>query len=421
MREFMIIFKQAFVTKAKTKSFVITTAIMLAAVFLFANKDKIIDGVQSMTGGDSDSTQVLQVIDESGILVDRLTAQFEANGSDKTIEQARESEQALTDQVKEGEIDSFLTVKLDEANTIQANYTSMSSMEFTLPMMIQEALQSIQTEMKAEELSLSGEQVQTLFAPIQFDEHSVSPSAKTEEELSQARGLVYVLMFLIYFAVIMYASMIATEVATEKSSRVMEILISSVSPAKHMFAKVLGIGSLGLLQMVLFGLAGFIALKTSASETTEGISSFFGFSNMNVGTIVYAIVFFLLGYFLYATLAALLGSLVSRSEDVQQMIMPMTLLIVAAFMIAATGLGNPEMAYIKYASFFPFFAPLVMFLRVGMLDLPVWEPILSIAILLVTIFILGWFGARVYRGGVLMYGPSRSLKDIKKAIQLGKE
>ncbi|MFJ7935492.1 ABC transporter permease [Sporosarcina sp. NPDC096371] len=421
MREFMIIFKQAFVTKAKTKSFIITTAIMIAAVFLFANMGNIIDGVKSVTGGDSDSTQVLQVIDDSGVLVDRLTAQFEANGSDMTVEKASESEQKLTEQVKEGEIDSFLTLSLDEKNTIQANYTSMSSMEFGTSMMLQDALQSIQTEMKAEELSLSGEQVQTLFAPIQFDEHSVSASAKTEEELSQARGLVYVLMFLIYFAVILYASMIATDVATEKSSRVMEILISSVSPVKHMFAKVAGIGSLGLLQMVLFGLAGFIALKTSASEMADGFFSVFGFSNMNVGTIIYAIVFFLLGYFLYATLAALLGSLVSRTEDVQQMIMPMTLLIVAAFMIAATGLGNPEMAYLKYASFFPFFAPLVMFLRVGMLDLPVWEPVLSIAIMLVTIFILGWFGARVYRGGVLMYGPSHSLKDIKKAIQLGKE
>ena len=107
--------------------------------------------------------------------------------------------------------------------------------------------------MKAEELSLSGEQVQTLFAPIQFEQQSVSPSAKSEEELSQARGLVYVLMFLIYFAVIVYSSMIATEVATEKSSRVMEILISSVSPVKHMFAKVLGIGSLGLIANGIVG------------------------------------------------------------------------------------------------------------------------------------------------------------------------
>lgn len=421
MREFMIIFKQAFTTKAKTKSFIITTSIMIAAVFLFANMEKIIDTVKGATGGDKDSVEVLQVLDESGVLAERLKMQLESNESGIKVELSSKSENALTEQVKEGEIDSFVTLGLDDTNTIQANYISMSAMDFSLPMMLEEALKSIQTEMKAEELSLSGEQVQTLFAPIQFEQQSVSPSAKSQEELSQARGLVYVLMFLIYFAVIVYSSMIATEVAAEKSSRVMEILISSVSPVKHMFAKVLGIGSLGLLQMVLLGLAGYIALKTTGSEMADGFFSVFGFSNMNVGTLVYALVFFLLGYFLFATLAALLGSLVSRTEDVQQIIMPMTLLIVAGFMIAATGLGNPEMAYIKYASFFPFFAPLVMFLRVGMLELPVWEPLLSIAIMLVTIFLLGFFGARVYRGGVLMYGPSRSLKDIKKAIQLGKE
>lgn len=421
MREFMIIFKQAFTTKAKTKSFIITTSIMIAAVFLFANMEKIIDTVKGATGGDKDSAEVLQVLDESGVLAERLKMQLESNESGIKVELSSKSENALTEQVKEGEIDSFVTLGLDNTNTIQANYISMSAMDFSLPMMLEEALKSIQTELKAEELSLSGEQVQTLFAPIQFEQQSVSPSAKSQEELSQARGLVYVLMFLIYFAVIVYSSMIATEVAAEKSSRVMEILISSVSPVKHMFAKVLGIGSLGLLQMVLLGLAGYIALKTTGSEMADGFFSVFGFSNMNVGTLVYALVFFLLGYFLFATLAALLGSLVSRTEDVQQIIMPMTLLIVAGFMIAATGLGNPEMAYIKYASFFPFFAPLVMFLRVGMLELPVWEPLLSIAIMLVTIFLLGFFGARVYRGGVLMYGPSRSLKDIKKAIQLGKE
>ncbi|MBO1910620.1 ABC transporter permease, partial [Microvirga sp. 3-52] len=225
----------------------------------------------------------------------------------------------------------------------------------------------------------------------------------------------------IYFTVIFYSNMIATEVATEKSSRVMEILISSISPVKHMFAKVLGIGSLGLVQMMLLGIAGFTAVKTSASNMGDGVSSFFGFSNLSVSTIVFAIIFFLLGYFLYATVAALLGSLVSRTEDVQQAIMPIMILVILAFMIAMPGLTNPELGFLKYASYVPFFAPLVMFLRVGMLDLPLWEPLLSIAIMLVTILILGVFGARVYRGGVLMYGPSRSLKDIKKAIQLGKE
>jgi ABC-2 type transport system permease protein len=418
MREFMIIFKQAFITKGKTKSFILTTAFMIAAVFLFANMTSIIDTVTDMTGGGEDA---IYVVDESGELSASLKEKLDATNSGIVVKTTTESEKALTEKVSNEEIDSFLVIGLDEEQTIQADFTSLSALDFGRSAMIMEALQSIQSEMKAEQLSLSPEQLQTLFSPIQFEQHSVSTTTKSEEELSEARGLVYILVFLIYFTVIFYSNMIATEVATEKSSRVMEILISSISPVKHMFAKVLGIGSLGLVQMMLLGIAGFIAVKTSASNMVEGVSSFFGFSNLSISTIVFAIIFFLLGYFLYATVAALLGSLVSRAEDVQQAIMPIMILVILAFLIAMPGLTNPELGFLKYASYVPFFAPLVMFLRVGMLDLPLWEPLLSIAIMLITILIIGVFGARVYRGGVLMYGPSRSLKDIKKAIQLGKE
>ncbi|QUW23449.1 ABC transporter permease [Sporosarcina sp. Marseille-Q4063] len=418
MREFLIIFKQAFMTKLKTKSFILTTAFMIAAVFLFANMTSIIDTVTDLTGGGEDE---IYVVDESGELSVSLKEKLDATNSGIVVKTTTESEKALTEKVSNEEIDSFLVIGLDAENTIQADYTSLSALDFGRSAMIMEALQSIQSELKAEQLSLSPDQLQTLFSPIQFEQHSVSTTTKSEEELSEARGLVYILVFLIYFTVIFYSNMIATEVATEKSSRVMEILISSISPVKHMFAKVLGIGSLGLVQMMLLGIAGFIAVKTSASNMVEGVSSFFGFSNLSVSTIVFAVIFFLLGYFLYATVAALLGSLVSRTEDVQQAIMPIMILVILAFMIAMPGLTNPELGFLKYASYVPFFAPLVMFLRVGMLDLPLWEPLLSIAIMLVTILILGVFGARVYRGGVLMYGPSRSLKDIKKAIQLGKE
>ncbi|ARF16789.1 ABC transporter permease [Sporosarcina ureae] len=419
MREFWIIFKQSFLTKAKTKSFFITTLIMIAGIFLFANLPSIIDKVGKIMGSEEDERVV--VVDQSGVLFDRLHEQLQRNEQGILLEQAEDSQDQLLEKVKSEEIEAFVELSFDTEQTIQASYTTGSLVDQFLPSALQEALQNIQTEVKAEQLSLSGEQVAELFAPIQFEKHNISESAKSEEELNQARILVYVLMFVIYFAVIIYSSMIATEVATEKSSRVMEILISSVSPVKHMFAKVLGIGSLGIVQILVYAVSGFLAYTLSSTGEENELSAFFSLENLEVSTLVYAVIFFLLGYFLYATLAALLGSLVSRTEDVQQMIMPMSLLIVAAFIIAATGLGNPELGYLKIASFIPFFAPLVMFLRVGMLDLPLWEPLLSIGIMVVTIFILGWFGAKVYRGGVLMYGPSRSLKDLKKAIQLGKE
>lgn len=418
MREFWLILKHSFMTKAKTKSFVITTLIMVAGIFLFANLSNLMTKVVDLIG-DSEE-EIVAVLDESGVLVDRLQHQLEGN-AEIIIESSDQTPAQLKKLVEDEKIVAFLELSMDSTNTIQATYTTGSLVDSYVPSTLQEELQSIQTEMNAQQLSLSNEQVATLFTSVQFDKQNVSATAKSEDELNAARILVYVLMFVIYFAVILYSSMIATEVATEKSSRVMEILISSVSPVKHMFAKVIGIGSLGIVQIMIYGVAGFIAYKLSSMGGENDFSAFFSIENLEGSTLVYAVVFFLLGYFLYATLAALLGSLVSRTEDVQQMIMPMSLLIVAAFIIAATGLSNPELGYLKIASFIPFFTPLVMFLRVGLLDLPLWEPLLSIGIMVVTIMLLGWFGAKVYRGGVLMYGPSRSLKDLKKAIQLGKE
>lgn len=416
MREFWIIFKQAFMTKAKTKSFVITTIIMMLGIVLMTNITTVIDKVSDLTGSGEADTLTLLVEDDA--LYQNIAQHLNDKSYDFTIKRAKQDEQALIDEVKKDKLDAFAKVELTTDEQLVATYQTSSMMD-DKGAMLQEILQAIQTEKQAEKLSLTQTEVQTLFAPVQFEEKNISASAKSEAELGQARVLVYVLMFLIYFAVILYSGMIATEVATEKSSRVMEILISSVSPVKHMFAKVIGIGMLGIVQMILLGLTGFIAVRTSSA--TGDIGEFMKFSDVNPMTLVYGVIFFLLGYFLYATLAALLGSLVSRIEDVQQMIMPMTILIVIAFIIAMSGLGNPELAYLKWASYFPFFTPLVMFMRVGLLDLPMWEPLLAIAIMLITIGILGWFGARVYRGGVLMYGPSRSLKDIKKAIQLGKE
>jgi ABC-2 type transport system permease protein len=234
--------------------------------------------------------------------------------------------------------------------------------------------------------------------------------------------LVNILVFIIYFSVLIYGNMIAMEVATEKSSRVMEILISSVSPVTQMFAKIAGIALLGLTQQAFILLVAFLSLKQAIPAGQEGgFGEVIGFANIPIGTIGYAVVFFLLGYLLFATLAATLGSLVSRIEDVNQVITPLNLLVIVAFMISMFGLQNPESVFITVTSYIPFFTPMIMFLRVGMLALPMWEIVLGISILIVTITIFALLGARIYRGGVLLYGKSSSLKDIKKALILSKK
>ena len=209
--------------------------------------------------------------------------------------------------------------------------------------------------MVASQLQLTEKEILALNSPAAFETVAFQENAKTEEELNSARGLVYIILFVIYFSVLMYANMIATEVATEKTSRVMEVLISSVSPIQQMFGKILGIALLSITQMLLFFGVGYFAVKKNLSAMDEGFFSVMGFGATKLSTIIYAMIFTLLGYLLYATLAACLGSIVSRVEDVQQVVTPMILLIVAAFMLAMFGLGNPSATYITVTSFFPFF------------------------------------------------------------------
>src|SRR5690625_5133199 len=117
----------------------------------------------------------------------------------------------------------------------------------------------------------------------------------------------------------------------------------------------------------------------------------------------------------------MLGSLVSRVEDVQQLIMPMVFLVIIAFFIAMFGLSVPDSKFVTISSYIPFFTPMVMFLRVGMLNIPAWEIVLAIGLLVVSIILLGILGARVYKGGVLMYSRSSLFKDFRKAMALSKK
>lgn len=415
MNKFWIILSHTYITKLKTKSFISTTIITSLLIIGLTNISNIIDFFSS------DEKKTIAVIDETEGLYEPFNMLFSNNNDDTQLEKFQGDVKSGEKAVEDGTYTGLLHLSLNKEGLPEGTYKAMSVSEMQLSSQLENTLQQLKVEIGASQLNLTQEQLGKLYEPVSFEIVALQENSKTEEELSQARGLVYVLLFLIYFAVIMYANMIAMEVATEKSSRVMEILISSVSPIKQMFAKIIAIGLLSLTQMLFFLMIGYIFVKRNLNSFEGDFFNFFGFESIPVSTIVYAVIFFILGYFLYATLAAFLGSLVSRLEDVNQMITPMTILVVIGFMIAIFGLGQPETPFITIASYIPFFTPMLMFMRVGMLTLPIWEPVLGIVILLVSIVIIAVFGARVYRGGVLMYGKSSSFKDIKKALQLTKK
>ncbi|MCD8511367.1 MAG: ABC transporter permease [Bacillus sp. (in: Bacteria)] len=417
MNKFWVMLSHVFMTRVKSKPFIISTILVAAAIVLLANMDAIMNSFS-----DEDRVDHVAVIDETGEQVFfLLEEQIELFHEDIAVELSNDSFDRLVGQVEEGEYVGLLVIKDGETGVMEAVYHSTSLTPSRVSFALSSALQGVQSSVVTSRLQLSLEEIALLTAPVDFSQASVVEGARTQEEMNQARGIVYVLLFFIYFSVIFYSSIIATEVATEKSSRVMEILISSISPVKQMFAKIIGVGMAGLAQLTFFLIIGYFTISRMQEELVGDFFEFFGFEDLAVSTIVYAIVFFFLGYFLYATLAALLGSLVSRTEDVQFTILPMMFLVIAGFMIAMFGLNHPEATFITITSYIPFFTPMVMFLRVGMLNVPFVEPLIGILLLLLAIFLLAWFGARVYRGGVLMYGTSSSFKDIKRALELGKK
>ncbi len=415
MNKFWIVLAHTYASKVKTKSFIISTAVMLGLLLIVSNLSAIINFF------DKDEVDRVAVIDESGSFYQPLAEQLKLSGSETELTEAA-SEETAKKQVEAEDITGYLIIGTDAAGLPQGTYKSNTIANSDIPAELSQALTNVKNQLYTEtQLNINEQQLAALYQPAAFEEVALDETAKTEEELNAARGLVYVILFVIYFGVITYAGMIASEVAGEKTSRVMEILVSSVSPVQQMFGKIAGIALLSLTQIGVFLIAGYISLKKAMSDMPEGFSSFLGFDDLSVSVLVYAVVFAMLGYLLYATLAAFLGSLVSRVEDVQQMISPMVWLVVIGFMMAMFGLSTPEAGFVKVTSFIPPFTPMLMFLRVGMVEVPVWEVALSIGLLVATIIAVALFGARVYRGGVLMYGQGSSFKNIKNALDLTKK
>ena len=417
MNKFLLVLGHTYWTKVKSKSFIISTIITVAIIFGLANIDTIID----LFDRDGSVDEVL-VIDKTGQFLEPLQQIIDPYKETIILTAFDQDESTGEELIRSEEYKALLIIEHNQVGLPEAIYKANDIAEQQLPQQFEQSMQQLKSAIVTESLGLTAEELAKIYEPISFEAIALSETARSEEELIQARALVYVLLFVIYFAVLSYGSMIALEVATEKSSRVMEILISSAPPIAQMFAKIVGVALIGLTQLLAIFFVGFFSLRNSLSSDIDGsIIEYFGLNNVEASTVIYAFVFFILGYLLYATIAAMLGSLVSRLEDVNQMVAPLSYLIIAAFLIAMFGLSTPDATFITVTSYIPVFTPMIMFLRVGMLSLPLWEIILGIGLLVVSIIIIAILGARVYRGGVLMYGKSASLKDIKQALALGKK
>lgn len=410
MRKFWTVFSHTYLSRVKTKGYVISSAIFLLVICGVFYVPDIIDRFT----GDSEEP-VVAVIDETEN--QQTFEALNASAEEYQPELFNGSEEAAKDAVENEEYEGLLVLSQSEQSLPEAAFYSMQLTNSTSET-IEAQLQQIKVAQAASQAGVDEATMQDIYAPVSFQRDALDDNAKTEEELAGSYGLVYILVFALYMSVIVYGMMIATDITNEKSSRVMEILISSSSPVGQMFAKILAIGMVGLTQVALITVAVYAMVQIRGEELGGGFFDFIGIANASPVTLTFALIFFILGYFLYATICAGLGSVVSRMEDVQQLVSPVIFLVMGAFFLSIYGLSSPDSPLIVVTSYIPFFTPMIMFLRIGMLGVPAWEIALSIAILVATILLIAWIAAKIYRGGVLMYGKGGSFNQLKEALKL---
>ena len=227
----------------------------------------------------------------------------------------------------------------------------------------------------------------------------------------------YIMIFALYMVILLYGQMVATNVATEKSSRAMEVLITSAKPTSMMFGKVIASCLAGLIQLVaVFGSAlVFYNLNKSYWGGNMIIDSIF---NIPTELFVYMLVFFILGFLIYAFMFGAVGSTASKLEDINTSVMPITLLFIIAFIVVVTSMssGNIDNTLMTVCSYIPFTSPMAMFTRICMSTVPLYKILISIAILIGSTVGIGVISAKIYRVGVLLYGTTPKIGAILKAV-----
>lgn len=421
MRQFGTILKFEFKNYLKNKIFVGVTlflVVLIAGIMFFPRVTSILDSAanEESVGSQTDEYEasgnlpvmlVLADTPENTAIIQQAFAgafsDYEVQASDKSLDQIRES-------VTSGEASCAFV--LDGLDSYTYYVDNLSMYDFNTEI-ADEILQNIYRMTAMTDNGISPEEAeQILTAEITHDTESLG------KDQAQNFFYTYVMIFALYMVILLYGQMVATNVASEKSSRAMELLITSAKPASMMFGKVIASCLAGLLQLIaVFGSA---ILFYNMNKTYWGdnpiIASIF---DMPPELLAYMLIFFVLGFFIYAFLYGAIGSTASKVEDINTAVMPLTLLFIAAFLVvifSMTG-GSVDNTAMLICSFIPFTSPMAMFTRIAMSTVPFYEIAISIAILTASVFGVGVLSAKIYRVGVLLYGTTPKIGSILKALR----
>ena len=329
-----------------------------------------------------------------------------------------DDQQALAEQVEKGDIQAYLVVRGDKPSNATFTYYAQDRPGGLEAAQLNTMLSLALTQGKLREFGITPEQAQALFSPPDLKvEPIVGAVLKDEDVVFQSIILVYALLILLYVTILMYGIQVAMGVVEEKSSRVMEVLITAVRPIELLIGKVLGLGLAGLTQYALWVGSGLMVLLLGGVLGGAAQGAGIDVAAVPAGTLLSFLLFFILGYLLFAAMYAALGSLVNKVEDVNNVTAPLTIMMVGVYLVSIYSLSNPDAEFVRWLSFVPFFTPMLMFIRVALGSVAIWEFVLAVGLLAGAAYLLTWIAAKIYRVGVLLYGKRPSFREITRLLR----
>ncbi len=412
MKQFLNILKFELGGYFKNKVFVgITTFLVVAIVFVM-----FIPNIASLSEDDGevdvDSLPIMFVFSENAELSSLAKEYFSTSFADYNVSVFDGTLDQLKEKIISGEAECAFHLSDAASYTYYVNNLSMYDMNTQVA---DTTLQEVYRITAMIQGGISPEDAGNIMS-AQIN----STTTTLGKDQTQNFFYTYILIMALYMVILLYGQMVATNVASEKSSRAMELLVTSANPTSMMFGKVLAPCIAGLFQLIaVFGTALLcFNLNKSAWGDNMIIESIF---NIPPDLFGFLLVFFVLGFLIYAFLYGAIGSTASKLEDINTSVMPITFLFIIAFIVAMFSMtgGDMDNTLIKVCSFIPFTSSMCMFTRICMSNVPWYEILSSILILIASTIGVGVLSAKIYRIGVLLYGTPPKLSAIIKAIKNG--
>jgi ABC-2 type transport system permease protein len=325
----------------------------------------------------------------------------------------------LNARIGSGELDGYLVIPPDILNNSesQTSYYGRNVGDVITRGQIERRLNNA---VRRQRLIAEGVKDQDVDALSRSVDVKTFPVNEKGQEGAQDSGagfaLVFIIAFLIYITVLLYGQVVLGAVVEEKETRIAEILFSSIRPFQLMFGKLIGVSLMALTQLAIwvaaFGAVAVYVLPAIAAGGTD-----VKIPHLPAVFFVYFFLFFVLGYFIYATIYVLVGSMVTTTQEGGQMAMPVVFLLMTGLYLAFPIIRAPNSSFAIWVSMVPFFAPITMLVRIVSQKPPFWQIALSLAICAVTVVLLLWLASRIYRIGMLMYGKKATIPEVMRWIR----